>query len=178
MRTFMAPDAHRISTMTDTTLTPGRLWRRMSLEQRHRAALALWRDETAAAEQAQAVLLIAQQKKFRPKTVVALDDEGKARHLASVPTLPDAIALRVLVLYHLAEQRPMMGAFLDALGIVHESGLIQEDHVTPDTAKVGPAAAAIAKEYPAADVSTYLNTLLCQDPQTWDALRGRPETQA
>ena len=148
----------------------------MTLQQRHRAALALWRDENAAADQAQAVQLIAKHMKFRPKTVVALDDEGKARHLASVP-LPDALATRVLVLYHLAAQRPMMGAFLDALGLAHENGLIQEEPVTPDTAKIGPAAAAIAKEYPAADVSIYLNTLLCQDPEMWGALRGLSELQ-
>ena len=32
----------------------------------------------------QAVLIISQQKKFRPKTVLALDDDRKARHLASL----------------------------------------------------------------------------------------------
>src|SRR5438034_29192 len=120
------PKKTRLSTMTDTTLTPGRLWKQMTPEQRHRAALAFWRDETATDDQIQAVLLIAQQKKFRSKTVIGLDDERKARHLASLPTLPDSVAARVLVLYHLAEQRPMMGAFLDALGIAHEDGLIQE----------------------------------------------------
>ena len=163
--------------MTDTTPTPGRLWKRMTLQQRQRAALELWRDETVAAEQAQAVQLIAKHMKFRPKTVAGLDDEAKARHLASVP-LPDALATRVLVLYHLAEQRPMMGAFLEALGLAHDNGLIQEeDHVTPDQAKIGPAAAAIAKAHPAADVSIYLNTLLCQDPEMWGALQGLPELQ-
>ncbi len=33
----------------------------------------------------------------------------------------------LLVSYHLAHQRPMMGAFLDALGIAHEEGLIKEE---------------------------------------------------
>ena len=150
----------------------------MTPQQRHRAALAFWRDEIAAADEAQAVQLIAKHMKFRPKTVAGLADEGKARHLASVPTVPDTIATSLLVLYHLGAQRPMMGAFLDALGIAHDDGLIQEEHVTPDQAKIGPAAAAIAKAYPAADVSIYLNTLLCQDPQTWGALQGRPELQA
>lgn len=165
--------------MTDTTPTAGRLWKRMTFEQRHRAALVFWRDETAAADLAQAVQLIAKHKKFRPKTVAGLDGEGKARHLASVPTLPDALVTRVLVLYHLAAQRPMMGAFLDALGIAHENGLIQEEGtVTPDAAKIGPAVAAIAQQYPAADVSIYLNTLLCQDPETWGALQGLPELPA
>jgi hypothetical protein len=157
--------------MTDATLTPARLWKRMTPEQRHRASLAFWSDETAADDQIQAVLLISQHKKFRPKTVLGLDEERKARHLASLPNLPDTLAARALVIYHLAEQRAMMGAFLDALGIAHENGLIQEDNVTPDTAKVPPAAAAIARQYPPEDVSLYLNTLLCQDPETWGALR-------
>jgi hypothetical protein len=164
--------------MTDTTPTPGRVWRRMTADQRQRAARAFWRDEQGAAERTQAVLLIAQQMKFRPKTVAGLDDERRARHLASVPTLPDAIAARVLMFYHLAEQRPMMGAFLDALGIAHDDGLIRDDDVTPDEAKVGAAAAALAAAYPAADVSIYLNTLLCQDPKTWGALSGLAPLQA
>jgi hypothetical protein len=150
----------------------------MTAKQRHRAARSFWRDEKGAAERTQAVLLIAQQMKFRPKTVAGLDDERRARHLASVPTLPDAIAARVLMFYHLAEQRPMMGAFLDALGIAHDDGLIRDDDVTPDETQVGAAAAALANVYPAADVSIYLNTLLCQDPKTWGALRGLGQLQA
>lgn len=151
----------------------------MTFEQRHRAALAFWRDETIAADQAQAVQLIAKHVKFRPKTIAGLDTEGKARHLASVPTLPDEVAARLLVLYHLAEQRPMMAAFLDALGIAHEGGLIQDgSDVTPDPAKLGPAVAVLANAYPAADVSIYLTTLLCHDPQTWGALQGLTEMPA
>jgi hypothetical protein len=69
----------------------------------------------------------------------------------------------------------MMGAFLDALGIAHENGLINEENVTPDDAKVAPAAAAIAAQFPAEQVSLYLNTLLCQDPETWKALADVPE---
>ena len=99
--------------------------------------------------------------------MIGLDEERKARHLATLANLPDALAARALIVYHLAEQRPMMGAFLDALGIAHENGVIQEDDVKPDAAKLAPAAAAIAQQFPAADVSLYLNTLLCQDPETW-----------
>jgi hypothetical protein len=159
--------------MTDTLPTAGRLWKRMTFEQRHRAALAFWRDETIAPDQAQAVQLIAKHVKFRPKTIAGLDAAGKARHLASVPTLPDEMAARVLVLYHLAEQRPMMGAFLDALGIPHDQGLIQDGRdVSPDPARLGPAVAELTRTYPAADVSLYLDTLLCHDPHSWGALQG------
>ena len=150
---------------------PSRLWKLMTAEQRLRAAHALWREEEAANDQRQVAQLIAQQKKFRLKTVVALDDDRKARYLASLPDVPDDLAARLLVMFHLAEQRPMMGTFLDALGIAHENGLIQEDPPPPDPAKVVAAAAAIGRAYPAEDVSLYLNTLLWQDPAAWGALR-------
>ena len=64
----------------------------------------------------------------------------------------------------------MMAAFLDALGIAHENGLIQEDSVKPDPEKIAPAAAELVKQFPADDVWLYLNTLLCQDPETWGSL--------
>jgi len=71
----------------------------------------------------------------------------------------------------------MMGAFLDALDIAHENGLIQQEDVKPDAEKIAPAAAQIAKQFPAEDVRIYLNTLLCQDPETWGALKDVPQTQ-
>ena len=115
--------------MTGTTLTPSRVWKQMTPDQRQRAARAFWSDEDAADDQIKAVMLIAQQKKFRPKTVIGLELDRKARHLASLALLPDTLAARALVVYHLAEHRPMMAAFLDALGIAHENGLIKEDEV-------------------------------------------------
>lgn len=163
--------------MTDITLTPSRLWKNMTVEQRQRAARAFWEDDSAVNDQIQAALLIAQQKKFRPKTVVSLDVDRKTRHMASLGSLPDAIAARALVVYHLAQQRPMMGAFLDAMGITHENGLIQEDSVTPDASKIAPAAAQLAQQFPAGDVRLYLSTLLCQDPETWGGLQQVPQVQ-
>lgn len=147
----------------------------MTAEQRLQASLAFWLDDQAANDHVQAALLIAQQKKFRAKTIIGFDDERKARHLASLATVPDAIVGRALIAYHLTEARPMMGAFLDALGIAHEEGLIQEENVTPDPAKLAPAAKAIASQFPADQVSLYLNTLLCQDPETWKGLDGLAE---
>jgi hypothetical protein len=161
--------------MTESTLTPSRLWRRMTADQRIRAARAFWTDEQAADDQIQAVLLIAQQKKFRPKSVLTLEPERKARHLATILSLPDALAARCLVVYHLGEQRAMMGAFLDALGLKHDNGLIEDDDAKPDPEKVPAAVAAIAEKFPAEDVALYLTTLVCQDPETWSELSKLPQ---
>ena len=160
--------------MTETTLTPARLWRRMTFEQRQRAARAFWHDDEAADDQTQAALLIAEQKKFRPKTVVALDPDRKARHLASLGSLPSSLAGRALITYHLAEHRDMMSAFLDGLGIAHENGLIKDEHVKPDPDRIAPAVKQLSDRFAPEDVKLYLKTLLCQDPEAWASLRDLP----
>jgi hypothetical protein len=151
-------------------LTPSRLWKKMTPERRFRAARAFWLDDQSTNDQVQAVMLISQQKHFRPKTIVSLDIDRKAKHLASLPSVPDTIAARALVGYHLSEHRPMMGQFLDALGIPHEEGLIQDEATKPDPDKMKAAVDSIAGAFPSEDVSLYLNTLVCQDPETWDRL--------
>jgi len=156
--------------MDDTVLTPARLWKQMTSDERLKVARAFWLDADAIEDQLQAVMYLAQRKNFRPKTIVSMDVDRKARHLATLPNLTDALAARVLTVYHLATQRPMMGTFLEALGIAHDNGVISDDGVKPDPEKLGPAVAALTAQYPQEDVKLYLMTLLCQDRETWGAL--------
>ena len=150
---------------------PSKLWRRMPLERRVDAAGLFWDDEHSADQQMEAVAAIASHMKFRPRSVVTLAPDKRAKYLAQLPTMSDAIAARALVNYHLERQRPMMGAFLDLLGIAHEDGLISEENLPkPDEAKVKQAAKDLAEKYPADDVSLYLATLVSQDPETWESL--------
>src|SRR6187402_2058266 len=150
---------------------PSRLWRRMPLERRMDAADLFWNDEHSADQQMEAVASIASHMKFRPRSILALAPEKRAKYLAQLPTVTDTIASRALVSYHLERQRPMMGAFLDLLGIAHENGLISEENLPkPDEAKVKQAAKDLAEKYPAEDVSIYLATLVSQDPETWETL--------
>ena len=150
---------------------PSKLWRRMTLERRLDAADLFWNDEHSADQQMEAVASIASHMKFRPRSVLALAPERRAKYLAQLPNVTDAIAARALVSYHLERQRPMMGAFLDLVGITHENGLIAEENVPkPDAAKVKAAAKELATKFPEDEVSLYLATLVSQDPETWEAL--------
>jgi hypothetical protein len=165
--------------MTDVPAIPrpSHLWKQLSPERKQQAAEAFWRDENAAIEQAEAVATIAQRIKFRAKSVIGMPADKKARHLATLPNISELVAARLLVAYHLAQQRPMMGSFLDALGIKHEAGLIEDEDVpapTPEALK--SAATTLAASYPAEDVALYLSTLIWQDPETWGALAEAPET--
>src|SRR6188768_3264313 len=147
---------------------PSKLWRRMPLERRMDAADLFWNDEHSADQQMEAVAAIASHMKFRARSVLTLAPEKRAKYLAQLPTMSDAIAARALVNYHLERQRPMMGAFLDLLGIAHENGLISDDNVVkPDAAKVKEAARALAEKFPQEDASLYFATLVSQDPETW-----------
>src|SRR5687767_8124624 len=160
-------------------MRPAKLWRSLPTDIKVAAATAFWTDQQAALEQAEAVALIAQQIKFRPKSVITLSAERKARHLAGLAQVSDLLAARLLVSYHLQHQRPMMGRFLDLLGIGHEDGLITEESPTaPEADKLDAAATALASEFPKADVARYFWTLLWQDPDTWSGLQGRAELTA
>src|SRR5258708_37361585 len=116
---------------------PSRLWRRMPLERRVDAAGLFWDDEHSADQQMEAVAAIATHMKFRPRSIVTLAPDRRAKYLAQLPTVTDAIAARALLTYHLQPPRPMMAAFLDLLGIAHEDGLISDENLPkPDAAKV------------------------------------------
>jgi hypothetical protein len=105
---------------------PSRLWRRLPLDRRVDAASLFWEDEHSEEQQMEAITSIAAHMKFRPRSVIGLAPERRAKYLAQLPAISDAIAARALVSYHLERQRPMMAAFLDSLGIAHENGLITE----------------------------------------------------
>jgi len=165
------PDASNI-------LRPSQLWKQLTPERKLQAALAFWKDDHASMEQAEAVLTIAQRIKFRAKSVVAMTSDKKARHLVALPAVSELVAARLLVGYHLEQHRPMMGSFLDALGIKHEDGLIADEDVKPpEPEQLQAAATAIAASYPAEDVAVYLSTLVWQDPETWGALADVTEAR-
>ena len=143
----------------------------MSTDRRVTAAELFWSDDQSTEQQLEAVAALAAHMKFRAKSVVGLPLAKKAKYLSTLPTVSDAVAARALVNYHLERQRPMMGAFLDSLGIAHEDGLISEENVTkPEPEKLKSAAAELAARFPAPDVSLYLSTLVSQDPETWGSL--------
>jgi hypothetical protein len=158
-------------TATPTVPRPSQLWKQLSPERKVQAAEAFWHDENAGVEQAEALATIAQRIKFRIKSVVSMPVEKKAKQLLALPAVSEMIAARLLVAYHLTHQRPMMAAFLDALGIAHEDGLITDEEMgPPDAEKLKAAATTLKASYPAEDVTLYLSTLTWQDPDTWGAL--------
>ena len=150
---------------------PSQVWKDMPVDKRVLAAEAFWLDRDSPeieVQQMEAVATLARRLKFRTRSVQALPVERRARHLAQVSDVGDTVATRALIAYHFNHQRPLMGAFLDALGIPHDNGLITAEDVTPpDEARLSAAAAAVKASYDQADVDLYLRTLAVLDGGTW-----------
>src|SRR5215213_139094 len=142
-----------------SSFRPSKIWRRMTADRRVAAAELFWADEQSAEQQVEACATIATQMKFRAKSVLNLPIDKKTRYLVGLPQVSDTVAARALVNYHLGRQRPMMGDFLDALGVAHEEGLIKDETVVkPETAKLKAAVDQIAAKYPPEDVALYFST--------------------
>ncbi len=154
-----------------TVAAPGKLWKRIPAERRLEACVDFWQEDGAVEQQAEALMAVADHFKFRSKFVHALPLEKQAHYLAALPGVPDSVAGRVLVAYHLAHQRPMLAAFLDALGMPHENGVLNaEEPAPPPAEKLKEAAGKLRAGFPAADVDLYFETLVGQDPATWGGL--------
>jgi hypothetical protein len=150
-----------------------RLWKSLTPDERLRAASAFF-EEPPPDLAAAAVGALVKARHLRPQAARALAREAQARVLATVLDPGEPLAQGLLVGLHLSERRPLLGAFLDALQLPHEDGILKEeaDAVPPvDAAKARAALRALAA-FPAADVLTYLNTLWLQDPERWQALAG------
>jgi hypothetical protein len=164
---------------TSSLKTPLQLWKQMRPEQRTQAAEAFWKEREAPEQQIEAMAFIARQHNFRVKFVQALPVEKKVRYLTALTAPPETLTGSLLVSYHLAHKRPMLAAFLDALGLSHEDGLITADPESPiSEERLRAAAEQLRAAYPEEDVELYFATLLTQDPETWAALdRVTPNAQ-
>ena len=142
----------------------------MTAEQRSAAAEAFWKEDQAdiQMQHMEAIVAIARRMNFRPKSVQALPLERKSKMLAQMGEVSDSIATRALISYHFTTKRDLMGAFLDAVGIAHDKGMIAEESVAPPPAdKLAAAIKQVRETFPATDVDLYLRTLSALDGETW-----------
>jgi hypothetical protein len=153
----------------------------MTPEQRLAAAEAFWREDQndIDVQHADAIVMLARKMKFRPKSMQALPVERRTKMLAQVSDVSDAVATRALISYHFTTRRDLMAAFLDALGIKHENGLIQEESVAPPAKdRLVAAIKQVRTAFPPHDVDLYLNTLTTLDGDTWAELDSAMTTEA
>lgn len=152
--------------------TATRVWKKLSPEERLAAARHFF-EEPAPDLLASATALVVKARHVRPQVARSLPDEEKARAVAAMREPGEPLAAALLVALHLGERRAILAAFLDALALPHDNGILAEEaQDAPPLARepARRAVAALAAAFPRPQVETYLNTLWLQDPERWDAL--------
>jgi hypothetical protein len=156
--------------------TATRIWKHLTPDERLTAAKGFF--EAPARELAATALgVLAKARNMRPQAARSLAPEAQARILAAVLDPGEPLAQGLLVSLHLADRRPLLAAFLDALAIPHDNGVLAEEAENPPPLPLDKARQAVAAvaSFPRAQVLTYVNTLLLQDPQRWGALEHAEE---
>jgi len=153
--------------------TATRLWKHLPPDERLAAAMAFFAEPPP--ELAGTALgALVKARHLRPQAARALAPDAQARILATVLDPGEPLAQGLLVSLHLAHRRPLLGAFLDALSLPHEDGVLKEEAEPAQPVGVEKARSAVAAlaSFPAGQVRTYLNTLWLQDPERWEALEA------
>lgn len=156
------------------SLTASRLWSALDPDTRAAAARALYARASRAGDagRAEADLAVARALRFRESAVRRLPVERRVHYLCRAARPDDALAASLLVAFHLAARSRMLAAFLDALGIPHDDGLIREGHrlEPPAAAALEAAVDRLFETFPAEEVGLYLASLLAVDSDTWGGL--------
>ena len=156
-----------------STTTIRRLWKALTTEERAQGITASLADDENGWVKTSTRTAVAGALKFRPQTVGIWPRQKLVSEAARLP-LDDAQLLGAYIIdLHLGHRRPMMAAFLNALGIPNEDGRIDSEKTEvpqQDAARVKAAADELVKQYPADEVVTYFLALLLQDAGTWAGL--------
>ncbi len=157
--------------------TAQRLWKSLSPEERLAAATHFWTEPPADVVGA-ALGVLVKARHMRPQAARSLAPEAQARILATVFEPGETLAAALLVSLHLGHRRPLLAAFLDALGLPHQDGVLQQEETEPPPLREEEArkAASTLGGFPRPQVATYFNTLWLQDPERWRVLETVAET--
>ena len=153
--------------------TSNRLWKTLTPEEKNLAAVELVKDPTPLIK-ASIIAVVADARKMRPIAARKLPAEVQARIVATVRDPGEILASSLLVALHLGPRRPMLIAFLEALGLPHEDGVLKDESTDPISLDdLKKACAALGSESPSA-IRAYLNTLWLQDGARWANAKDVP----
>lgn len=138
-----------------------RILRELCTAELRRDILASFWTRGDAASRRMALAQLARSMNFREETLRKLPAEKKADMLAGRLSLAEYEPHfeAALLTFHVVERRELMGAFLDAWGIRHTDGSIEDDEYTvPSRDAVEAAASSLTGRFSEADVVLYIAT--------------------
>jgi hypothetical protein len=121
---------------------------------------------------------VAEARKLRP---VYLERQPRTqRNSAMVATLSkpsmEAVTANLIRTWLLKKYAGLLGEFLDALGIVHKEGVVEDLPATIDDQKLKAAVDKVLAKYPAEIVAVYLNAFNEMNEVEWSNLTAMLES--
>lgn len=151
--------------------TPARVWASLDPAVRELAARAMYnRDHED--RRAEADMALAEQLRFRPTAIRKLPIDKRVAYLTRQVRPDDGLAGALLMALHLDHRVPILAAFLDALEIPHDDGMISDEYeleTIPDD-RLQEVAGVLLERMDVDEVEVYLLTLVALDPETWGGL--------
>ena len=121
---------------------------------------------------------VAEARRLRP---VFLERQPRAQQHAMIlttlarPSL-EAVTGNLIRTWLLKKHKQMLVDFLDALGIPHEEGVVEDLPATMDDAKVRAAVEGLLAKYPPEAVAVYLHAFNEMNAVTWPSLKTMLES--
>ena len=121
---------------------------------------------------------VAEARKLRP---VFLERQPRPqRHAAMLATLArpalDMVAANLIRTWLLKKHKQMLTDYLDALGIAHQEGVVEDLPPAMDDAKVRAAVDALLAKHPPEAVAVYLNAFNEMNEVEWPSLKTMLES--
>ena len=161
-----------LGTVPIEKLTPSRVWSELDQETKTLAAQSLYAPGAGAGSREEANQAIASALRYRVQAVRKLPVDKRVQYLVRAVRPDDSLASSLLTRLHLGHRAEMLGAFLEALQVPQQNGVIDENfELEPfDTEKLAAAARGLRERFPADEVEIYLATLVAMDPEIWKGL--------
>lgn len=121
-----------------------------------------------------AFVSVAEAKKLRPTFFERTPRDRRHADMATMMSRPrlELIAANLLREWLMKDRAPMLAAFMDALGIPHTNGAVDDLPATVDEAKLKGAVDALLEKYPAEEVAVYLNAFYTMNDVRWPNLEA------
>ncbi|MCB9495556.1 MAG: hypothetical protein H6686_01535 [Fibrobacteria bacterium] len=125
----------------------------------------------------EALRTVAAMRKLRPQTISQFGRAEKVNLIAGSLSQPmfETSAMQILQVWFLRKGRPLMATLLDAWGVSHSNGELEEDAIVPplQASQVREAVAALGPEHSPSAIDAYLAYSLLAPPEdSWSEACG------
>lgn len=162
-------------------MTVKEVWDSLTLAEKEDACLVFWEGKDGFSRDAQPRVLqqLAAKLKFREASLKRLPPREKARYLrwqADSPSLRH-VCDDLLRSWIVTRKNPLLVCFVEAQGLKHADGIIDDTAPAPDPETVKKGVRAVRDQFPPREVALYLGFMLAAGGGFWTGLQESVESE-